>query len=125
MEKSLEQKFEEFEKSLRPEITREQLYALVDALNEAIESIIEMPEEDGEEEAPETPEAPESDMEDVYKSDDEEEDKWDNLTKACWTGYTQRGMKEKNGKMVPNCVPVEKVEKSLWGGSLDPKNIKL
>jgi len=24
----------------------------------------------------------------------------------CWTGYTQRGMKKKGNKMVPNCVPV-------------------
>ena len=23
----------------------------------------------------------------------------------CWQGYTQKGMKPKNGKMVPNCVP--------------------
>jgi hypothetical protein len=23
----------------------------------------------------------------------------------CWDGYEQRGMKEKDGKMVPNCVP--------------------
>jgi hypothetical protein len=60
-----------------------------------------------------------------YESDNEDEDKWDNIEKACWTGYTQRGMKEKNGRMVPNCVPVEKVEKSLWSGSFDPKNIKL
>ena len=51
-----------------------------------------------------------SDKED-YESDNEEEDKWDNIEKACWTGYTQRGMKEKDGRMVPNCVPVEKVEK--------------
>jgi hypothetical protein len=26
----------------------------------------------------------------------------------CWDGYVQRGMKEQNGKMVPNCVPVGK-----------------
>lgn len=26
----------------------------------------------------------------------------------CWDGYVQRGMKEQDGKMVPNCVPVEK-----------------
>jgi hypothetical protein len=26
----------------------------------------------------------------------------------CWDGYVQRGMKEKGGKMVPNCVPVSK-----------------
>jgi len=25
----------------------------------------------------------------------------------CWEGYKQIGMKEKNGKMVPNCVPVD------------------
>lgn len=27
------------------------------------------------------------------------------LKDACWTGYTAVGMKEKNGKKVPNCVP--------------------
>ncbi len=27
----------------------------------------------------------------------------------CWDGYVQRGMKEKDGKMVPNCVPAEKM----------------
>jgi len=43
-----------------------------------------------------------------YESDNEEEDKWDNMTKACWVGYEQQGMKEKNGRMVPNCVPVKK-----------------
>ena len=53
----------------------------------------------------------------MYESDDEEEDKWDNKLQKCWTGYTQRGMKEKNGRMVPNCVPVEKVQKSVWNGT--------
>jgi hypothetical protein len=24
---------------------------------------------------------------------------------TCWDGYVQKGMKPKNGKMVPNCVP--------------------
>lgn len=28
---------------------------------------------------------------------------------ACWDGYKQAGMKKKKGKMVPNCVPEEKV----------------
>lgn len=28
--------------------------------------------------------------------------------KACWKGYKQIGMKEKNGKQVPNCVPIKK-----------------
>ena len=72
----------------------------------------------------------ESEMSD-YISDDEEMDKWDNIQKACWTGYTQVGTKEKNGKQVPNCVPIEKVEdlseadlvtKSLWGGKFSPNN---
>lgn len=45
----------------------------------------------------------------------------------CWDGYVQRGMKPgENGKMVPNCVPVgkldgsEEVSKSLWGGAFTP-----
>ena len=45
-----------------------------------------------------------------YHSDNEEMDKWDNVAKACWVGYEQRGMKEKGGRMVPNCVPVGKLK---------------
>jgi len=69
----------------------------------------------------------EMDDEDDYQSDNEEEDKWDNIEKACWSGYTQRGMKEKGGRMVPNCVPIEKsydkekkekeMKKSIWDGT--------
>jgi hypothetical protein len=47
-----------------------------------------------------------------YESDNEEEDKWDNMEKACWSGYKQVGMKDKGGRKVPNCVPVKK---SLFG----------
>jgi hypothetical protein len=38
------------------------------------------------------------------------------LDEACWTGYKQVGLKKKNGKMVPNCVPEEtiKEEKRLY-----------
>jgi hypothetical protein len=43
-----------------------------------------------------------------YTSDDEDMDKWDNVQKACWVGYEQQGMKDKDGRMVPNCVPVGK-----------------
>ena len=43
-----------------------------------------------------------------YHSDNEDEDKWDNMSKACWVGYEQQGMKEKDGRMVPNCVPIGK-----------------
>lgn len=28
---------------------------------------------------------------------------------SCWSGYVQKGMKMKNGKMVPNCVPIGSV----------------
>lgn len=34
----------------------------------------------------------------------------DNITEACWEGYKQVGMKDKGGKMVPNCVPVNEDE---------------
>jgi hypothetical protein len=58
-----------------------------------------------------------------YESDNEEEDKWDNMEKACWSGYTQQGMKDKNGRKVPNCVPVKK---SMFGSegpqTLIPRN---
>ena len=60
-----------------------------------------------------------------YVSDDEEEDKWNNMEKACWEGYEQRGMKDKGGRKVPNCVyvgksenmPKEEVKKSIWNGT--------
>jgi hypothetical protein len=47
-----------------------------------------------------------------YYSDDEDMDKWSNIEKKCWVGYTQRGMKDKGGRMVPNCVPVVKLDDS-------------
>ena len=74
------------------------------------------------------PKCSEEEMSKNYESDNEDEDKWSNMEKACWSGYTQRGMKEKNGRMVPNCVPVEKsyhedekpkkeMKKSIWDGA--------
>lgn len=33
----------------------------------------------------------------------------DILCEGCWEGYKQVGMKEKDGRMVPNCVPVEEL----------------
>jgi hypothetical protein len=29
-----------------------------------------------------------------------------NIQEACWKGYKTKGMKKKNGRMVPNCVPM-------------------
>jgi len=127
---------EDIKKALRPEITKEQLGMVIEHLMEAIEGMIEMPEEEGEEEEGDEMESPENpapvgdpDKNEVnwpviksengedYESDNEEEDKWDNIQKACWSGYKQVGMKEKNGRMVPNCVPVDKVQKSIWDGT--------
>ena len=136
-------------KAIRPEVTKEQMYSVIEHLMEAVESMLETPEEESEteSEAPETPEAPETTMEDVYKSDNEEEDAWDNEMQKCWTGYRQDGMKEKGGRMVPNCVPVNKMEhnpeedkmdgqmilseaerrmligKSIWNGTFTPDTL--
>jgi hypothetical protein len=30
------------------------------------------------------------------------------LKNACWSGYEAYGFKKKNGKKVPNCVPITK-----------------
>lgn len=38
-----------------------------------------------------------------------------NLTETCWEGYKQEGMKEKDGKMVPNCVPIKETIKKVDG----------
>ncbi len=164
----------DIEKALRPEITKEQLGMVVEHLMEAIEGMIEMPEsEDGEEadsEGIETQNANPApvgdpmkndvnwpvaksdgemsaeDKNEVYKSENEEEDAWDNEMQKCWTGYRQDGMKEKGGRMVPNCVPVNKMDnaeekekmdgqmilneserrmligKSLWNGTFSPNS---
>ena len=149
---------QEITKALRPEVTKEQMYSVIEHLMEAVEAMLEMPEEEEEEspemESPENPmpvgneiedansmanswpiaksedsEDSEDEKKEIYKSDDPE-DAWDNEMQKCWTGYRQDGMKEKGGRMVPNCVPVNKAEdlteadqvtKSLWGGSFKPK----
>jgi hypothetical protein len=150
---------EDVTKALRAEVTKEQLAMVIEHLMEAIEGMIEVPEDDMEEDmAPEmemsypVSKAYENcgcetckaenvtcdkcskcseEMSKSYESENEEEDKWDNMEKACWSGYTQRGMKEKDGRMVPNCVPVEKSndvedkeevkKESPWGGAFKPK----
>jgi len=38
-------------------------------------------------------------------------DNYNPITEACWVGYTQKGMKKKGDKMVPNCVPESTVRK--------------
>jgi predicted kinase len=36
--------------------------------------------------------------------------------KACWKGYQAVGFKKKNGKRVPNCVPVDEDKDPCWKG---------
>lgn len=55
------------------------------------------------------------DFVELVKSEENSEDKKDEqLEKSkedpCWDGYEMIGMKDKDGKKVPNCVPVEKSE---------------
>ena len=44
-----------------------------------------------------------------------------NLDEKCWQGYTQKGMKKKGNKVVPNCVPVGEQVKPIEIGYKDPK----
>jgi hypothetical protein len=39
----------------------------------------------------------------------------------CWDGYVQKGMKMKNGKQVPNCVPAGKKKEKKSGSSKKAK----
>lgn len=47
------------------------------------------------------------------------------LKEACWKGYTAVGMKMKNGKKVPNCVPVKKKKLSSDHGEGDIATAKM
>ena len=39
----------------------------------------------------------------------------------CWKGYKQLGMKEKDGKQVPNCVPIDEINE----GKADKSFLKI
>ena len=41
------------------------------------------------------------------------------LKSPCWDGYEQRGMKEKDGKKVPNCVKLEEINLESFGEEED------
>lgn len=126
---SWSRKIVEREKNMKKSLeTNELVEEIKDILEDVInpaDTVIEIPDDE------DVTKSVDPKDEDPYESDNEDEDKWDNLTKACWSGYTQRGMKEKNGRMVPNCVPVEKAEdlteadqvkKSLFS-NLDPYDL--
>jgi hypothetical protein len=61
-----------------------------------------------------------SEVEECCNNEEFEELEIEQKVLPCWEGYVQVGMKKgKNGKMVPNCVPVE--EKSAKQRLRDPK----
>jgi hypothetical protein len=43
------------------------------------------------------------------------------LKDACWKGYTAVGMKMKNGKKVPNCVPVKEANQIEFNNDICPE----
>jgi hypothetical protein len=112
------------------EVVEEIKDMLTEAVN-PIDTVVEIAEDDLTKSIDPKPEdISDEDISKTYESDNEEEDKWSNMEKACWTGYVQQGMKDKGGRMVPNCVPVEKMEdlseadmvsKSFWSGSFNFK----
>ena len=134
---SWSRKIVEREKNMKKSLdTNEIVEEIKDILNDVVDPIDTIIEIEDDEDIAKSVDSKdkEDDEEEIsknYESDNEEEDKWDNMEKSCWTGYTQRGMKEKNGRMVPNCVPIEKAEdlseadqvkKSLFG-FMDPYDL--
>jgi hypothetical protein len=124
------------EKAVKPDVSKETLLEVVKELQEIIVGMLEIEEESNTEEDSDelkvssTEPISKSEHIEDYESDNEEEDKWDNMEKACWSGYRQDGMKDKNGRQVPNCVPIKKSDdmedkeeekKSPWGGAFRPK----
>ena len=119
---SWSRKIVEREKNMKKSlITQELVEEIKDMLEDVInpvDTVIEIPEDTLVKSVDPKPEdISDEDISKTYESDNEDEDKWNNIQKACWEGYTQRGMKEKGGRMVPNCVPVKKMYKSIWGGT--------
>jgi len=116
-------------KSYTQETLIEEIKDILDDVVNPIDTLIEVPDEDLIKSTdPKDEDQTDEEISKTYESDNEEEDKWDNVEKACWSGYEQRGMKEKNGRKVPNCVPVNKsynekkesnkeVKKSIWDGT--------
>jgi hypothetical protein len=44
------------------------------------------------------------------------------LHEACWEGYKQVGMKNKGGKKVPNCVPMEEEVRDTYDDEVEKRN---
>jgi len=93
-------------KSLDMQEVVEEIKDMLDDVVNPISTVVEIPDEDIIKSTDE--DQTDEEISKTYESDNEEEDKWNNIEKACWTGYKQVGMKEKNGRKVPNCVPIKK-----------------
>ena len=116
-------------KSLEVREVIEEIKDMLEDVVNPVDTVIEIPEDTLSKSVdPKLEEETDEEMSKKYESDNEDEDKWSNMEKACWSGYKQEGMKEKNGRMVPNCVPVEKsyskdekpkkeIKKSIWDGT--------
>jgi len=116
-------------KSLEVQEVIEEIKDMLEDVINPVDTVIEIPEDTLSKSVdPKLEEETDEEMSKKYESDNEDEDKWSNMEKACWSGYKQEGMKEKNGRMVPNCVPVEKsynedekpkkeMKKSIWDGA--------
>jgi hypothetical protein len=116
-------------KSLEVQEVIEEIKDMLEDVVNPVDTVIEIPEDTLSKSVdPKLEEETDEEMSKKYESDNEDEDKWSNMEKACWSGYKQEGMKEKNGRMVPNCVPVEKsynedekpkkeMKKSIWDGA--------
>jgi len=50
----------------------------------------------------------------VYSLTEKKQEPTGDLKNACWDGYVAVGMKKKNGKMVPNCVPENSEEAKAY-----------
>lgn len=49
-----------------------------------------------------------------YRVEKDDQDGLEEKVAPCWDGYVQAGMKKgKNGKMVPNCIPIKRKEDEL------------
>lgn len=112
-----DQEFEDIVKSLRPEVTREQLYAVVEALHEVIEAILEAPEEDDMESESESEDAEAEDSIEPISANPapvgDPEKNPINWPVAKVDGQTDLEAEEENGTYTENGKPVQK---SLWSG---------
>jgi hypothetical protein len=118
-------------KNLEMQEMVEEIKGILEDVVNPIETVVEITEDDLAKSIDPKPEdLTDEEISKSYESDNEDEDKWDDMEKACWSGYEQQGMKDKGGRKVPNCVPIKKsadeapineaekeVNKSIWGGA--------